>query len=597
MSTHLDKMALRSSDIPRREFIISLLDSSIVTSVPFLLLLFNSYWLYARYFNIDEWMYVGYGYQYFDPTFYVTNYKISRLPWVLLEALVRGAFPPLASSWILAFGVLALGNVALYFALRIPFGRLPALFAGIFIAGLTFMHANGGPDYHNTLAGAFYCLAMLFCARCARYALNSRDLVFLGASFALSVHTNPLFINLAPVLIGQYLLSYRQTHSAFPPIFPAAVLSAGGAIGATILLGLTNRAFGRQFLFFMQQFKLVSSFIADSSNQKTWWLPWSSLWFVDIPYMGVFFAGALLALTTLFIALPSRNISQRYAFASIFSAGYVAALSIWMLWQSIGQTALEPTYFAYPLGFPLAGAFAAAVATAIVKEVQPLPLTIAGLVFAAAIITGAHFSDHIQALAGAFSWHSGIRVAAAFSFAFACLMLLRCSLWLAPIAIFSLCIANGLAVFDKGAYAAANCAMNKDGYEIILDASRILRKARIPGTQIFVFSDHGENVQPGPACSDRQVSLGWFQAAITATGFEDIEHYWDNKTLETVDPERWGQVATTGRIAAFLTYNPARISVLRDKLVAAGAKPGEARLFILHEGGITLPLYLVPFSR
>ena len=56
----------------------------------------------------------------------------------------------------------------LYFALRLTFGRLPALFAGIFIAGLTFMHANGGADYHNTLAGAFYCLSMFFCALYAR---------------------------------------------------------------------------------------------------------------------------------------------------------------------------------------------------------------------------------------------------------------------------------------------------------------------------------------------------------------------------------------------------------------------------------------------
>ena len=123
-------------------------------------------------------------------------------PWVLTEALVRGSFPPLLSSWILGFGVLALGNIALYFALRISFGRLPALFAGIFTAGLTFMHANGGADYHNTLAGAFYCLAMLFCAECARRQSALRDLVFFGACIALSVHTNRLFINLVPILFA-----------------------------------------------------------------------------------------------------------------------------------------------------------------------------------------------------------------------------------------------------------------------------------------------------------------------------------------------------------------------------------------------------------
>ena len=56
-------------------------------------------------------MYVGYGYNYLDPTFYATNYKISRLPWVLLRRSFGGSFPSLVSSWMLAFGVLALATL------------------------------------------------------------------------------------------------------------------------------------------------------------------------------------------------------------------------------------------------------------------------------------------------------------------------------------------------------------------------------------------------------------------------------------------------------------------------------------------------------
>ena len=116
-----NKIALRLSGLPRRNTLISIIDVITIISVPFFLLFLNNNWIYAKYANIDEWIYVGYGYSYLDPTFLVTNYKISRLPWVLLEALVRGAFSPLISSWTLAFGVLALGNIALYFALRISF--------------------------------------------------------------------------------------------------------------------------------------------------------------------------------------------------------------------------------------------------------------------------------------------------------------------------------------------------------------------------------------------------------------------------------------------------------------------------------------------
>src|ERR1700726_1099856 len=216
MSTYKDRMALRWVAIANRAFLSSIMDVIVITSIPLVLLLLNNTWIYPKYSNIDEWMYVGYGYNYFDPAFYTANYKISRLPWVLTEALVRGSFPPLLSSWILGFGVLALGNIALYFALRISFGRLPALFAGIFTAGLTFMHANGGADYHNTLAGAFYCIAMLYCARCARQRFSPRDLVFFGASIGLSIHANPVFINLALILVAQYCYIIGNTKHFLP---------------------------------------------------------------------------------------------------------------------------------------------------------------------------------------------------------------------------------------------------------------------------------------------------------------------------------------------------------------------------------------------
>ena len=409
-------------------------------------------------------MYIGFGYNYLDPSFYTTNYKISRLPWVLTEALVRSSFPPRLSSWILAFGVLALGNIAFYFALEAPFGRLPALFAGIFIAGLTFMHANGGADYHNTLAGAFYCLAMLFCARCVRQQFASRDLVFLGASIALSVHTNPVFINLIPVLIAQYVLSYRINRSTFPLLVPAALSAAFGAVAVTLLLGFVNFTFGRQFLFFSEQLKLVSNFIANNSQQKQWWDPWSSFWFLNFPYMGLFFAGTLLSIATLAIAAPRRSRSPRYAYASLYSAAYLCAVLIWVIWQSMGQTALEPSYFAYPLGFPLAGAFAATLATVVPPEVRPLPLTIGALCFAAATIAGVHETDLVTNFVGAFSWPLGARVAVAFSVAFAMLIPLRQSLWLAPIAAVALCTANALAVYEKLPYIATRCAMSRDAY-------------------------------------------------------------------------------------------------------------------------------------
>ena len=576
---------------------IQLLDMIIVNSIPFVLAFLNQSWIYAKYFSIDEWVYVGYGYRYLNPTFYEDSYKISRLPWVLTEALVRGAFPPLVSSWILAVGVLALSNTLLYFALRLTFGRLPALLACIFMAGFTFMYANGGADYHNTLAGVFYCLSMFFCALYARWEFRARHLAVLGIAIALTVHTNVVFLNLAPQLIVQYLLAYRIHRAKFPPFIPVVLSILSGALGITILLGLINFSAGRQFLFFVQQIRVVGYFLADSSRQQLWWQSWSSFWFLNYQYTEVFFAGALLSTATLAITTPRRSRSPRHALASLFSATYLCAALIWVFWQSVGQTALQPFYFAFPLGFPLAGALAAMVAIMVAREVKPVALTLFALCFAAMTIIAVHEADAIDKAVGSYSWPMAVRVAVASGVAFACLGLLRWSLWLAPIAGLALAAANALAVFDKTTFGASTCTLNRDAYELILDAGRALRKIRFPRTKVFLFSDYGEELTPGAGCEREHALLSGVHDAIVAYGeFQYAAPAWSQKKLETLEPGRWREMVATHGAIAFLTYNPERISVLRDKVQAAGATPGEVSAFRFHAGGLELPLYVLPLN-
>ncbi|MBV8765791.1 MAG: hypothetical protein JOZ66_12835 [Hyphomicrobiales bacterium] len=598
MSAYKDKAALRWSEFTWCDFRLSLGDALIILCVPFTLLLLNQTWTYTRYSFLDEWMYVGYGYNYFDPTFYPLNYKISRLPWVLTEALVRGFFSPLVSSWILACGISGVGSAVLYFALRITFGRLPALCAGIFIAGLTFLHANGGADYHNTLAGAFYCLSMLFAARCARQPLALRDLVFFGAALALTIHTNPVFANLAPILFAQYLLSYRVNHFKFPPLLPALFLMSFGAVGVTILLGAINLSLGRQFLFFAEQLKLVSYYIADSSRQKSWWQPWHSYWFLNFPYTGVFFAGALLCIGTLYVAMPRCFLSPRYVFASIFSAAYLTSLSVWIFWQSFGQTALQPSYFAFPLGFPLAGALAGAIATVEAPRSRPAWLTIGAIVFAALIIFGVYDAARVRTFLGTISWPSAVGPAVAFSIAFALVLLSRVSLWLAPAAVVALAAANATAVFTVADYGSSQCTLNRDAYQLIVESSKILRDKHVPGSSVFLFSDEGELMKLSPGCEGSQAPLSWIHDAIAAAGdFRYLAPAWDHKTLETIEPERWREIVEAKGLVAYLTYDPKRISLLNQMIRTAGAPAHEAQLFRLKKGETELPLYILSLDH
>lgn len=39
----------------------------------------NDAWIYNQLGHVDPWMYVGMGFNYFDPTFYVVDYKFAKI--------------------------------------------------------------------------------------------------------------------------------------------------------------------------------------------------------------------------------------------------------------------------------------------------------------------------------------------------------------------------------------------------------------------------------------------------------------------------------------------------------------------------------------
>jgi hypothetical protein len=237
------------------------------------------------------------------------------------------------------------------------------------------------------------------------------------------------------------------------------------------------------------------------------------------------------------------------------------------------------------------------VAIVVEGEMEPLALTLFAICFAVMTIIGVHEADAVDKAIGGLSWPLAIRVTIAFSTAFACLGLLRWSLWFWPIAGLALAAANALAVSDKAAFAASSCTLNRDAYELVLDAGSALRKIRVPRTKIFLFSDYGEELVLGEGCEQRHALLSGVNDAIVAYGeFQYAAPAWSRKTLETLEPERWREMVTTHGAIAFLTYNPARISVLRDKVQAAGGTPGEASAFRFRAGDMELPLYVLPFD-
>ena len=77
------------------------LGAALVALSPFLLLLFNTEWFYDPLGWIDTYIFLGYFKHYLDPTFFPYDYKIARLPWILIGYVFNLLLPIVAAQTLL----------------------------------------------------------------------------------------------------------------------------------------------------------------------------------------------------------------------------------------------------------------------------------------------------------------------------------------------------------------------------------------------------------------------------------------------------------------------------------------------------------------
>ncbi len=339
-------------------------DLLLLILIPVVFMLINDDWMFSPIGWVDAWYYVGYGLKYNDPSFMDAYYKISRLPWILIEYIFRSNFDYYHAGVMMQL-MLMMGTIfALYMALLRTLGRIGAFFGTLFFATYTFSYASGGADYHNGSGGLFFALSWICALRAAETKVSVRWTVATGVMVALSVHSIIVMANLVLIPVVFFVAHYRNLHDRWPPILRTILLGAVGAVAITLLLCAINWSVGRNPWFFLLQFKLASSFVSDSTHQSSWWHDWSTPWYLSTSRLYLFpaAAGLLASLPlTLYIWRKEKNPKRRnmqviYALLCTFYG------LLWIFWQTMGQTSLDWVYFAYPLIFPLAGLIGAAAA-------------------------------------------------------------------------------------------------------------------------------------------------------------------------------------------------------------------------------------------
>jgi drug/metabolite transporter superfamily protein YnfA len=323
-------------------------DNIVLTYLLFVVILYRSF-LYlfnsTIFFNplgfIDPYVYIGIGLYYGIPDFLADYYKISRVPWNVLQFVMRQTLLPGSAAFVLQTLTAALTSTSILICFRALIGNPKSFLLASLSIFIPLLQRSGGADYHNSFSGGlfFLTLALTFLAILRA---STRISFCAGAALAATIHTNPLFVLLFPMIALQTVVLCFQHHRSASFIVHAAWFALGGIVITTAMLGIVHIMLGRTALFFLPQLKFIF-FLAKNNDL---WTPISWEWFRTSKENGYLIGVFLFCTMELTIMAAQKTLSQnREAMAAY--GGFIITYSIAVVCQLKGQTALQPDYYSY----------------------------------------------------------------------------------------------------------------------------------------------------------------------------------------------------------------------------------------------------------
>jgi hypothetical protein len=518
-----------------------LLNCLLLAAIPIAMSIANSEWLYNPIGWIDPWVNVGYFLQYSDPQFGAGYYKAARLSWIIPGFIAYHVFQPIVANYVLHMGCLILSVLFLYLTIARLLGKAVAFAIAACFAVFYPIHGSGGWDYQNAAAGAFYMIAFYMLTRAVLSKQPGWPAIGAGAAYAAAVYATIGFVNLAPILVFHCFALYRHQFARFPSwryVLRIGVWVLFGALALTVLLGLVNVAVGREFIFFRELLELVVSFLQNSQKQAAWWLPWSKGWFLNVSYLGHLALGVAVLVGCIVCTILGILGWRFNAIAVSFQAQYIFIALLWVVWQSLGQTAFEPEYFAYPI-YPVLFFGLAGIAATWRRPVGPSRAGVAFYIFVALIVaiplcfpfmgsTLSYLTDlHVKLIRVA----SALVVVGLFAICGSRPTLLA-------VAVLAFAARNGFevaAIGDEKLYSvSAVCADRSNAYMALVDSNLFVSRFVPNSTKMYVWWNEQE-VFKSEQCGMR---IGHFAASLTALGlFDYLAPPWEGMPVPDALPE------------------------------------------------------------
>jgi hypothetical protein len=545
-------------------------DNVILVYLLFVVLLFRSFFYYFNstiFFNavgyLDPFSYVGIGLYYGVPDFATDYYKISRVPWNILEFLARQTLLPGSAAYVLQTSTAALTSVGIFAYFRDLIGRPKSFLLASFSIFIPLLHPMAGADYHNAFSGGLYFLTLALLVS-AILQQSIRLALFAGAAVAATLHTNPLFILLAPMIALHAIALCLERNRSVLFILRAASFALAGSLIVTVLLGLLHVLLGRDFLFFLPQLEYIFQYPNDL------WTPLSWEWIRNSKENAYLLSVFLFCSVELIIIVVQRKISQnRQAIAAY--AGFIITYVIALFCQLKGQSALQPDYFCYvflaatitPLGYIVNRYFGAAPNMVLVYVGFPLLCALSLI-----------FNQNIQSALPVSDLPPFLEVAWVSASIYALIILLNMTGL--NIGIVLLAAFNGVLVSDPKVYEYDSCHSARHLNTLISAMSRMSTELASKPQNVFVWFDRNEQVDTR-TCFEG-LEMAYLASSLGATGHNYLGKPYGASQLSEFTRETFAQVEVVKGIIVLVTA--------KDRLEAQLTEAAASLRIDLHLEGL-----------
>jgi hypothetical protein len=513
---------------------------------PLLLLLFNSNWFFTPAPWVDAYYFQGYFLQYDNSDFAPLNYKISRLPWILLGYGLNRVASPVVAAYLLHAICLTISTGCMFYAVLLLFGSVGlAAFTALSLGFFVNFHglAAAGWEYHNLPGGALLLVLLVLVIRVAHTWRNRRAYVALGVTGTLGVLTDPLLVNLVPVL-AIYAVGLRRIYHPSARLWPdrrAAIFwMLAGAVGTLVFLGAINYSVGRGFDFLRPQLEFIGKRLGHNPNH----LPFSWEWLAMSTHLGMPAAIALTGIGVLVFRKRDVKRSPSRSAARLTIAAYIASILVWTVWQFLGQEALIPEYFFYAV-LPLCFLALAGILHHGARD-RPAAGWLIALVVVAAFITPLCLIDLS-------SWiKEGLSHVAASPFVQVLLVTVLglavyfvgggSTLTLSALALL-MGLANAMSPWRPHYAYGAACKLNRDTFAAIASATQAIKELSPAPDRRRIWFQAGETFAPVPNCLIRLEQVGESIAAASGPYFAPRFYTEQRLTGEYFAPNTLSRVA------------------------------------------------------